>query len=117
MHANLLTADHAYPTQVGSSPNKTNIKIQSASAMKRRQKKTYSRPRLVIQNLLNLLHDLRCQLGQDLQRLEVLKDLLRPRRPQNDGRRVGILRHPCERKCRRGRLQFYFTAELQRRAG
>jgi hypothetical protein len=49
-------------------------------------------------DVINLLHDLRCKLLQDRQRLAVLNDLLGPRRARDDRRYVGVLQAPRKRQ-------------------
>ena len=72
-------------------------------------KSTHNSLRQVPQNLLNLLQNLRRQLWDHLKRLEVLRDLLRTRRTENDGRGVGVLRDPCECEGAHGCIKFYST--------
>ena len=70
-------------------------------------KNTHSNLRRIPQNLLNPLQNLRRQFRDHLKRLEVLRDLLRTRRAENDGGRVGVLRDPCEGEGAHGRVEFY----------
>lgn len=52
--------------------------------------------RLVEQQLVNFCNDLWCQLGQQLETLDIVDDLFRPRRTGDNGRDVFILQAPCQ---------------------
>lgn len=52
----------------------------------------------VVENLLNLLHDLWSELRQELKRLDVVLDLRNASSPKDDSADVGVLRRPCEGK-------------------
>ena len=54
------------------------------------------RLRFVIQNLLDLVQDFRSQLRENLERFEVIDDLLGPRSAQDDSASVGLLGYPGE---------------------
>lgn len=58
----------------------------------------YLRLRLVAQDLVNLLDDLRSQFGNDLECLQVVENLLGFRRAQDDCAGAGIPRNPCQSK-------------------
>lgn len=52
--------------------------------------------RLVLQDFLDAIHDLRSQLRDDLECFEVVGDLLRTRGSEDDGARVWLFRYPGE---------------------
>ena len=52
--------------------------------------------RLVAQECVNLGHDLGSQLGQELQTLTVVDDLLRPGSTSDDRRHILVLETPCQ---------------------
>lgn len=52
--------------------------------------------RLVVQNPLNLLHDIVGQLGQNIQCLQVFRDLLGLGSTQDARRDVRVLERPCD---------------------
>lgn len=52
----------------------------------------------VVEDLLNLLHDLRGQLRQELESLDVVLDLGHTGCSKNHSADVGVLRSPCEGK-------------------
>lgn len=51
--------------------------------------------RFVEQQLINLRHDLRRQVGQQLETLDIVHDLLRPGSTSDDRRDVFVLQTPC----------------------
>ncbi len=61
-------------------------------------KQTYEGRGFVVQDLLDLLEDLRGELRDNLQRLEVVNDLLGLRRAEDDGARVRFNCQPGQRE-------------------
>lgn len=59
------------------------------------ENQTHHRCRLVIQDSLDLVQNLGCQLGNDFQRLQVVEHLLGLGRAKNDRARVRVLGYPC----------------------
>ena len=59
---------------------------------------TYPGLGLVVQNLLDLLEDFGCQLRDDLQRLQVVKDLFGLGCAEDNGARIRAGRNPRQRK-------------------
>lgn len=67
---------------------------------------TYPGYRLVLQDRLELLQNLRRQLGDDIQCLEVVGNVFRLRGAQDDRRCVGVDRDPRKRQLRDGAPEF-----------
>lgn len=68
---------------------------------------TYGRRRFVVQQLLNLFHNLGGQLGQNVDSSQVLNQLLRFGRPEDDTARIGVNPgHPRESELSHATFQF-----------
>lgn len=84
-----------------------------------RMTKTYNRGRLRLQDLVDLLQHLRCQLRNDQESLQILRDLCGSGSSKDDGRSVGFDGNPCEGKVSDSASQFcasqneYIVIELR----
>lgn len=73
---------------------------------------TYVRLWSGLENVVDLLQDFRSELRNDVEGLEVLRDLLRLGRSQNNSRGVGVHRDPGESEASHGSLKFLSTIRV-----